>query len=122
MTWGESRARIQSVSLEVARWAITRMAAEIRASGAVPALLALSPADPLPKDPTALLRLGRDVGLVSFDLLHLYDGQDLAAIRVAPWDNHANALGQRMIADELYNQLREQAGALHFGSPIAPPL
>jgi D-alanyl-lipoteichoic acid acyltransferase DltB (MBOAT superfamily) len=119
MTWGESRSRIQSVSLEVAEWATRRMTADIRAGGAVPVLLAISPADPLPRDPEALLRIA-DSGVLAFDLLHLYDGQELTAIRVAPWDNHPNAIGHRMIADGLYHQLRQNAASLHLRAAAVP--
>lgn len=122
MSWGESRSRIQSVSLDVGRWATQRMATEIRASGAVPVLLGISPADPLPRDPDALLRVGAESGVLAFDLLHLYDGKDLSAIRVAPWDNHPNATGHRMIADGLYNELRQHAAVLHLRAMTVPSL
>jgi hypothetical protein len=116
MPWSESRSRIQSVSLDVARWATERMASEIRANGGVPVMLAITPADPLPRDPNALLRVAAERGVLAFDLTHLYDGLDLSGIRVAPWDNHPNATGHRMIADELYTQLREHAAALHLSA------
>ena len=116
MSWGESRSRIQSVSLDVARWSTRRMAADIRARGAVPVMLAISPADPLPRDPEALLRVGEENGILALDLLHLYDGQDLSALRVAPWDNHPNAIGHRMIADALYSQLLQHTAALHIAA------
>jgi hypothetical protein len=119
MTSGEARARIYSVSPDVARWATERMASDIRAAGAVPALLALTAVEPLPKDAGEWVRIGRDAGLVTFDLLHLYAGRDLATIRVAPWDNHPNATGHRLIADDLYRQLREHAGALGLASDVA---
>jgi hypothetical protein len=116
MSWGESRSRIQSVSLDVARWATERMASEIRANGGVPVMLAITPVDPLPRDPDALLRLAAEQGVLAFDLMHLYDGLDLSALRVAPWDNHPNAIGHRMIADGLYSQLSQHRAALHLSA------
>ena len=113
MTWHESRARIQAASQEIARWSTRRMSAEIRAHGAVPVLLAIAPADPLPRYSDRWIgEFGTDAGLIPFNLLHLYDGQDLSAFRVAPWDNHPNALGHRMIADALYKELRLHAADL----------
>jgi len=116
MSWDESRSRIQSVSLDVARWATERMAREVRASGGIPVMLAITPADPLPRNADALLRVAAEHQILAFDLLHLYDGLDLSAIRVAPWDNHPNATGHRMIADALYAQLRQHAAALRLSA------
>jgi hypothetical protein len=122
MSSSESRTRIQAASLDVGRWATRRMAAEIRATGAVPILLAIAPADPLPRDPDALLRVGAESKMLEFDLLHLYDGQELSAIRVAPWDNHPNAAGHRMVANGIYTQLREHASTLHLSPAGVPSL
>jgi hypothetical protein len=55
-------------------------------------------------------------------LIHLYDGQDLSAIRVAPWDNHPNAIGHRQIADAIYAQLRQHAAELHLPATTIPSL
>lgn len=118
MTWHESRARIQAASLDVARWATKRMAAEIRADGAVPVLLAITPADPLPRYPDRWVEdFGRDARMIPLNLQHLYDGQDLSTLRVAPWDNHPNAAGHRLLADALYNELRRHAGELGLQGP-----
>ena len=46
------------------------------------------------------------------DLGDVYEGQDLAAIRVAEWDQHPNARAHRLIAERLYGELLAQRGAI----------
>ena len=46
-----------------------------------------------PATPVAGLEDARAAGLVTFDLLDVWQGRDQAALRIAPWDNHPNPQG-----------------------------
>jgi hypothetical protein len=52
------------------------------------------------------LRLAAAAGFVVVDLSDVYKGEDVAAIRLAEWDEHPNARGHRLIAARLYESLR----------------
>ncbi len=55
--------------------------------------------------PEIEMRLAQEAGFTILDLSGVYDGQDPALIEVAPWDNHPNAIGHRLIAEKLYRVL-----------------
>lgn len=50
--------------------------------------------------------LARHVGLTVLDLTRAYGGVDrLESLWITPWDNHPNAVGHRLLADHMYEQL-----------------
>ena len=49
-------------------------------------------------------------GFVAINLEGLFDGRDLARLRLRDWDFHPNAEGHRKIADRLYAEILEQGG------------
>jgi len=49
-------------------------------------------------------------GFVAMNLEGLFDGRDLAGLRLTDWDFHPNAEGHRMIADRLYAEILERGG------------
>lgn len=53
------------------------------------------------------LALARKHGYIVLDLSGVYDGHDTAAIQVAEWDRHPNAIGHRLIARRLYELIRQ---------------
>ena len=76
----------------------------MRASGIAAAVLALNVVvDEVPSIPL------RDVldraNLPVFDLFGVYATADRPSLRVAPWDDHPNADGHRLIADRFYDDL-----------------
>jgi len=68
----------------------------------------------------AAVRAARDAGFVMIDLGNVYEGQDLAAIRLAEWDQHPNARAHRLIAGRLYDELQARDDAI-FGSAAGTP-
>jgi hypothetical protein len=63
------------------------------------------------------LEAARDAGFQVIDLSDVYRGHEIATLRLAPWDDHPNALGHRLVAERLY---RELAAAPLAVSPAAP--
>lgn len=109
MPHAEFAARVRRVSDEVNDWALQRIATVVRDNGAVPVVLALNAViEDAPTDVPNIEAIRRAQFLV-FDLLDVFPAQDRAALRVAPWDDHPNAIGHQLIADAFYGQL---SGAL----------
>jgi hypothetical protein len=64
--------------------------------------------------PELELRLAKEAGFTILDLSGVYSGHALRSLWVARWDHHPNALGNRLIADRLYEVLREREGLFSF--------
>jgi hypothetical protein len=113
MPYGESEARSRRISDDVLAWSFRRFAEVSKAHGAVPLVLTLNAVvDEAPAD----IPNRRDIeaaGLRMLDLYHLYPEADRASLRVAPWDDHPNAAGHRLIASRLYEEL---VGVLESGA------
>ena len=69
---------------------------------------------PVPEEqtPPPDVQTARETGFVVFDLLDLWRGRDAQALRIAEWDNHPNADGNRLVAERLAALLRENRAAL----------
>lgn len=119
MPFGEARSRARRVVNDVLALSFRRFADLTRARGAVPVVLGLNVV--LDEAPATLpLRTVIDeCGLPVIDLFGVYDGADLPALRVAPWDDHPNAAGHRLIAEAL---TRELTTLLTSGVPTPAPL
>jgi lysophospholipase L1-like esterase len=86
-------------------WAIDRIAEVSQAHGARPVMLALNAiVDDAPADvPNA--SAARGAGVPVIDLFDVFPAGQREALRAAPWDDHPNAAGHRLIAERLYPQL-----------------
>jgi D-alanyl-lipoteichoic acid acyltransferase DltB (MBOAT superfamily) len=63
----------------------------------------------------ATLKIAQEAGFRTIDLSSVYEGHDLASIRLAEWDDHPNAVAHRLIADRLYAIIAADP-SLAFGS------
>lgn len=109
MPQGEFDARVRRISDEVNEWALQRIANVVREAGAVPMVLALNAViEDAPAEVPNLEAIQR-ANLAVFDLFNVFPAGERATLRVAPGDDHPNAMGHRLIAETLYPQL---AGAL----------
>jgi hypothetical protein len=62
----------------------------------------------------------RAAGMVVFDLLDLWEPRgSLETLRIAPWDNHPNARGNRIIAEQLHFLLQHNGERLQMLQPRA---
>ncbi len=105
MPFAESQARVRSISNDVLAWSFRHFADQTRSNGADALVLGLNivldDAPPVMPD----MPLIRDAGLPTINLFDVFPVNERAALRVAPWDDHPNATGHRLIADALYPQL-----------------
>ena len=58
------------------------------------------------------LELAKQSGFIPLDLMTVYEGQDRNTLWVAEWDAHPNAKAHHVMADRLYDLLRQNPSAL----------
>ncbi len=63
-------------------------------------------------DAAAILDLARTSGLLTLDLSGVYDGRPAESLHLAPWDDHPNPEGHRLVAARLYDAIRQNQNAL----------
>jgi hypothetical protein len=99
--------RLRPYESEIVGWLYGQIVEHSRALG-VPAVWAYVPT-PLNRttveDVALMKRLASDAGFIVLDLSNVYEGYDHRDLIVAEWDRHPNALGHRLIAEQLYLQL-----------------
>ena len=113
MPYGESEARARWIAEDVLDWSFRKLSAVSTAHGAVPVVLVLNAViDDAPEEVPNGQSLER-AQLRTLDLYRIFPEAERPALRVAPWDNHPNAAGHRLIAARLYEQL---VGVLESGA------
>jgi hypothetical protein len=105
---------------------VYRRIAEVGRQNGVPIIWAYLPRpepDEQPGLPEPEARRAREAGFDIIDLSDVYDGHDLSSLWIERWDHHPNAVGHRLIADRLYEELRRVAGNARFDLrvPVADP-
>ena len=105
MPAGEAAARARWIADDVIVWGFGRIAEVTQARGIVPLVLGLNAVidDAPPQIPH--LRAIQAARLPVIDLFDVFPEAERPALRVAPWDDHPNAAGHRLIADRLYGPL-----------------
>lgn len=88
--------------------------AQVRGMRAVWVFLPQVREGPWEEETPETIRIAREAGFVIINLADLYKGRDVAAIRLAEWDDHPNALGHQLIADRLLEGLHAHRDAI-FG-------
>ena len=114
MPWKEARQRLRLVEHELVAWALGRVAQVAKENGAVGAFLMLDNVGDPPAAQVAALESARAAGLVVFDLLDVWQGRNHEALRIAPWDNHPNPDGSRIVARRLEDLMREHRAELRL--------
>jgi lysophospholipase L1-like esterase len=105
MPQSEAQKRAHWIANDVNDWAITRIAEVAKAHNAKLAMLGLNVViDDTPAGIPNLAAAER-AGIPVLDLFHVFPDDQRAALRVAPWDEHPNATGHKLIADALYEKL-----------------
>ena len=116
MPWSEAERRIRLNVDGFLQLTLREIAGAARTSGAVPVLIGLDIVVPTPVTDTALLEAAADAGFLVFDLFHLWDGRDKPSLRIAEWDEHANAAGNRVIAERLFTLIQQHRTELGIGA------
>ena len=101
---------------EILKVVYDTIANKARAAGAKPVLIFL----PQVRDgswqeetPTTL-RLASEAGFAVINLDKVYQGRSIDSVRLAEWDDHPNALGHQLVADQLFRTIAADPNLL-FG-------
>ena len=117
----EAESRLRPHSDDIVRWTLGRIAAVARQHGAVPVFIALNVVGDRSPGEFRVLQDADAAGFLVFNLLDLWQDRDKSVLRIAEWDKHPNAQGNRVIADRLFELIQEYRSDLRLGK-TAPAL
>lgn len=100
--------RMREEKKSLLEWTYREMAARCRAHGVEPILACLPILSDHDMDLEAadVLGIARAAGFQTMDLSGVYDGYAPESLHLAPWDDHPNVQGHRLVADRLYEEFR----------------
>lgn len=105
MPSAEIAGRIHRISDKVDDWAIQRIAELSRQHHAAALMVALDVVYDIPSTSVPNADAIQRSGMPLLNLLDVYADRDHTKLRVAPWDDHPNPAGHRLVADRLYKLL-----------------
>lgn len=104
---------------EIIRWSFNEIAAACQKQGVAPVWLFVPTTDETDGLDEAqfdrLSRFAQEAGFVVLSLEGAYGDHDKEALQLAAWDEHLSATGHRLVADQLYEVLRENDHHLQLG-------
>jgi len=113
MPWAEADLRLRRSADLIVRATFEQIAQTARRHGAVPVFLALDVVVARPRDhDMPALRDATASGMLVFNLLDLWSDRDVNSLRLAAWDNHPNAAGNRLIAQRVCELMQQHAQQL----------
>ena len=101
------RRRVEPYREELLAWLYGHIVEQSRLAGATPVLVFLPQLQEgaWEEETPRTLELAARAGFAVIDLSGVYEGQDVAAIWLAPWDHHPNRRGHELVAGRLYDEL-----------------
>ncbi|HVF62993.1 MAG TPA: hypothetical protein VNE58_03245 [Casimicrobiaceae bacterium] len=114
MPWREAEWILRRSGDALVATAFAEIARLARSNGATPVYVALDNVSEPPVVPLPSLQGAHHAGLVVFDLLNVWRGRDAQRLRIAPWDEHPNVAGNRIVADALLGLIRQHRAALRL--------
>ena len=104
--------RVRVASDDVIDWALRRVVEGATRLGAPVLMVGVDLVSEQPPESPEILDAGHRAGMGVIDLFGLYDREDRAALRLAPWNDHPNARAHRLMADRLYGELVRRCDTL----------
>jgi hypothetical protein len=107
MPESEIARRIGPLAEELMTWTFRRLAETCRAHNIRPTYILL-PQLGLSVDPEPQLKMAREAGFSVLNVSDVYNGYDPKSLWASEWDSHPNARGHQMLAQRIFDMLREQ--------------
>ena len=114
MPWHEAERRLRLASDSIVQWTLGEIAGVTRAHGAVPVYVALDNVVDAPKYEVRALMHAERAEFLVFNLFDLWQDRDKAELRLGEWDNHPNAAGHRVVAEQLLALVQQHRLALRL--------
>jgi hypothetical protein len=104
----EFRRRLSPYAGEILTWSLRELASAIRNQGALPVfvLLPLTNRNFEAHEVKQLTEISRNVGALPIALTEVYVSYEPASLGISAWDNHPNAQGHRLIAENIVMELK----------------
>lgn len=101
--------QLEPHSREILQWVYRQVVSECRNRGVLPIWVFMPTLEGSREDEDAvdLERMATEAGFVTISLADAYAGHSRESLWVATWDRHPNATGHSLMADALYNALRD---------------
>jgi len=100
-----ARRRLAPYASEIPRWSYAEFARVCAAHGARPVWIFLPRVTEKesPEEIAELEAMAREAGFTILSLADTFEGQDVRALHLAPWDFHPNRAGHELIGNRLYD-------------------
>jgi hypothetical protein len=113
----EAERRLKPFGTEIVSWTYRRIVETSRAHGILPIWIFMPTLeDPLYEEEVAhLAHMAEESGFIVLNLSDAYENQEVESLVVAYWDKHPNTKGHKLIAERLYQALREKEEEIPLG-------
>jgi hypothetical protein len=114
MTKAEAERHLRPYGSEILSWTYRQIVEVSLVHGILPVWIFMPTLeDPLHEEEIVhLTGLAEASGFIVLDLSDAYENQDPDSLVVAYWDKHPNAIGHRLIAEDLYRKLLEKENGI----------
>jgi D-alanyl-lipoteichoic acid acyltransferase DltB (MBOAT superfamily) len=114
--------RLRPFQSQLLSWVYTRMAKDCRQRGIQPVwiFLPMIGENISQRDIDLHVRLAQEAGFVTISLDNWFENQDMKYLVLADWDMHPNAEGHKLIANKLYEALRDKQKTMSVALPGLP--
>jgi hypothetical protein len=107
--------KLKPYALDILSWIYHRIVDACRIRGIPAVWIYLPRPERQEVVPELEMQLAKEAGFTIIDLSGVYGTHEPHSLWIARWDHHPNALGHRLIADRLYEVLREKEEVFGFG-------